>query len=72
MRVKFGNPTANYYHIENCKNITHRPDSDILLITTQRNDVYTVKCKSVEHANGLYDQVFIKGYIDVSDCEYSN
>ena len=72
MRVKFGNPSANYYHIENCSNISHRPDSDILLISTLRKSLYTVKCESVEKANDLYEQAFVKGYIDVSDCEYSN
>ena len=72
MRVRFGNPSANYDHIENCRNITHTPDSDILIISTLRNNVYTVKCKSIEYANNLYEQVLKKGYIDVSDCEYSN
>lgn len=72
MRVRFGNKTTNYNHIESCKNITHRKGSDILIITTLRNSLYTVKCKTIEQADDLYEQAFINGYIDVSDCEYSN
>jgi len=65
MRVKFNNKMYL------CTKVTHTPYSKLLLFTTL-NGVYTVDMKSLENAESYYEDIFIKGYCDVSDFEYSN
>lgn len=64
MRIKFGN------HIDLCKRVTC--SGNLLLITTVYNDLYTVDCESESTASRLYEEVLFKGYLDVSEFEYSN
>jgi hypothetical protein len=66
MRVKFGN------HIDLCKRVTHPVGSNLLLITTVYNSIYTVDCISDTMATELHNKVLVDGYIDVSDFYYSN
>jgi hypothetical protein len=66
MRVKFGN------HIDLCKRVTHSEGSNILLITTVYNSLYTVDCTDEAIATELHNKVLVDGYIDVSNFYYSN
>jgi hypothetical protein len=66
MRVKFG------HHIDECKRVTHRENSDMLIITTVFDALYTVCANSKEEANEAYVKLLVEGYFDASNCEYSN
>lgn len=65
MRVKFNN------RIYLCTKVTHTANSKLLLFTTS-NGVYTVDMETVENAETYYENILIKGYLDVSDFEYNS
>jgi len=42
------------------------------LLFTTSNGVYTVDMKTSENAKTYYENILIKGYLDMSDYIYSN
>ena len=66
MRVKFDD------HIDLCTRISHPKESNLLIISTIRNSIYTVDCVDGLYAKELYNRALIQGYIDVSHLDYSN
>lgn len=66
MRVRFEN------HVDLCIRITHRDESELLIVTTAQGSVYTVKAPSSAVANESYNHVLETGYLDVSSFDYSN
>lgn len=66
MRVRFKD------RIEIAKRITYRNGSTHLIIVTLYDTLYAVECGSVEVASMLYEEALTNGYIDVSECSYSD
>lgn len=66
MRIKFGT------WIQSCSFVSHPGGDSKIINALTGNGLYTIHFETLEEAKNAYNQLFVNGYYDASDNQYSN